>query len=174
MSNATTPVKLTAADVAALVELNENRGRKYLSQIISAVMPNLTSLSFSDNPFSRWDSAAREQFTVTVDGVTTQEDRKYIIEIKCREMESTRYADYMIEDKKFTYLMNTAANGYIPLYVNFFTDGTCLIWDLRYEMDAENRDIYCNKVTVNPNAGKVNRSRKFLLRKNATAYNYTV
>lgn len=158
----TTSKILTATEIAALVEFNESRGRNYLLQIINNIFPDMDSVAFSKNQFARWDSIVKTS------------DKRYMIEIKCREMPSTRYEDYMIEEKKMEYLLQCSANGYIPLYINFFTDGTCLVWDLRFEGGAEQREIYCNKVTVNPNAGKVTRKRNFLLKANATSYTYTL
>lgn len=144
-----------------LVEYNETKGRKYLKQIANNIFPTLKKLSFSDNKFARWDSA-----------VQTEDDSRYMIEIKCRNMDSTKYKDYMIEEKKLQFLIEKAAEGYIPLYINFFEDGKCLVWDLRYEMESESRDITCNRVTVNPNAGKVTRKRLFLKRNNSAIYDY--
>ncbi len=167
----TTPIKpteptasviLTKDQIAALVEFNESRGRNYLLQIINNIFPDMDSVAFSKNQFARWDSIVKTS------------DKRYMIEIKCREMPSTRYEDYMIEEKKMEYLLQCSANGYIPLYINFFTDGTCLVWDLRFELGSESRNVLTNILTVNPNAGKVVRKRNFLLKANATSYTYTL
>jgi hypothetical protein len=149
-------------EIERLVNLNEDRGRVYLKQIVKDIIPECVELYFSPHQYSEWDALIRTP------------DNKYIIEIKCRDMVSTKYYGYIIEERKLQYLLKKSTEGYIPIYINFFKDGKCLLWDLRFEDFTDKQDMYCNKVTVNPNAGKKLKTQTLLNKRNATEYNYVV
>jgi len=153
--------QLTELEISNLVNKNETKGRKYFLQIVHLLFPDYQEVKFSDLQFSKWDSA-----------VLMKDGEKYLIEIKCREMNSDRHPDYMIEEKKYEYLMNQVNNGYTPIYVNFFWDNTCLVWNLEEQTEIGKKEVYCNKVTVNPNAGKTLKTRNMLLSRNAKRYTY--
>ena len=63
---------------------------------------------------------------------TENTEAYYAIECKDRKMEHTRYADdgYIIEDKKIRSLMAEHKKGYKPIFLNSFSDGHIVIWDL--------------------------------------------
>ena len=65
---------------------------------------------------------------------TTKDSREhyYAIECKDRKMLHTKYADdgYIIEDWKVKELMREYKNGYVPIYLNSFTDDYIICWDV--------------------------------------------
>lgn len=153
---------LTMKEVSEQVEINENKGRNYFTQIINQIIPNAKTIAFAQDQYSKWDVC-----------VQTEKGINYMVEIKCRLMKSNKYNDFMIEEKKMEYMLSKAE--YIPLYVNFFEDGQALVWNLKEEEDKTiNREYLTNRVTVNPAAGKVVRKRNMLLRDRATFYPYNV
>lgn len=156
-----TPVKTVTQESIRLASINETKGRKYFQQIVNSIFPDYQEVKFSDLHFSRWDSA-----------VLMKDGTKYLIEIKCREMNSNKYSDYMIESEKYEYLMNQINNGYTPIYVNFFWDNTCLVWNLEEQSEIGKKEVYCNKATVNPNAGKKWSVKNMFLASNAKRHTY--
>lgn len=117
---------LSMNTIASKVEKAEAIGRQYFRQIVGKVIPGYKELVFSDNQYSKWDGA-----------IKGKKSTKYFVEIKVRNMSSSKYNDYMIEEKKMNYLLEMYdKEGYIPLYVNFFEDGKALVWNL-----AEEREI---------------------------------
>ena len=65
---------------------------------------------------------------------------KYCIECKDRKFEHTKYDNdemedeergYIIEQHKKEYLISQSQLGYIPLYVNSFSDNYMVVWNLK-------------------------------------------
>ncbi len=64
------------------------------------------------------------------DAVISSGDTEYIVECKVRLTDFNPAYGYMIEKDKYDYLMSAyKKNGLIPLYVNFFNNGT-ICWNL--------------------------------------------
>lgn len=70
----------------------------------------------------------------TIDGtavrVTPERTNSYNVELKYREMPHDRYGGYFLECDKYAELRRYSDNGYIPLYINFFSDGYTAIWNV--------------------------------------------
>lgn len=141
---------------------SEEKGRNYFRNIAPRVFKDLKKITQSLKISDKYDCI-----------VTAKQE--YIVEIKVRNMKSTRYADYMMEESKYKYLMERAKEGYVPLYVNFFEDGLCLIWDLTEEAEFLNaKTMLANRTTVNLGAGKVDKKCLMLLRDRAKFVRYDV
>lgn len=64
------------------------------------------------------------------DAVICSGDTEYIVEIKCRAAEMNTNWGYMIEKDKYDYLIAAhKKNNLVPLYINFYPNGT-QIWNL--------------------------------------------
>ena len=166
MSNQTKQPKaakvLTMSEIDSLVELNESKGRNHFLEIVNQIIPNVKTVAFSQDKYSKWDVA-----------VETTKGTKYIVEIKCRNMTSTKYSDFIMEEAKMNFMLSKTE--YIPLYVNFFTDGRALVWNIKTEQEHTVAATYhANRTTVNLAAGKVDKKCQMLLRDRAAFYEYTV
>ncbi len=67
------------------------------------------------------------------DAVIISGDTEYILEMKVRvyDAPATFFLGYMVERPKYEYLMKQHKElGLIPLYLNFFSSGGVLIWNL--------------------------------------------
>lgn len=76
------------------------------------------------------------------------------VEHKGRDFEFGKYNDYMISKKK-------ADNNKGIWYLNTFTDGTFLMWDLDTAHITEKENTH-NKETVHPEKGKITKTEYFL------------
>lgn len=130
----------------------ERIGRTYFKNVAKKLFKNIDlekDLKFSELITDDYDCY-----------VTT--DKKYIIEIKCRNIDSTRYDDFILDTAKHSFLMSEMVKGYTPLYVNFFTDGVFMVWDLSVKKSFREQITTSNRVHVNPNAGKKTLNRFFV------------
>lgn len=81
------------------------------------------------------DLFALSAHTYPVGELTARDDIPFIAEIKCRNYASTDHSDWTIELQKLASLRRWVSD-HVPqlpvriLYINFFTDGICLIWDI--------------------------------------------
>lgn len=78
---------------------------------------------------------------------TTNNVFKYVMEAKDREYSSTAYDSWYLEEKKKNSLFQRSER---PYYVNTFTDGKIVFWDLS-KLDfysIETKYIYLPKTTV--------------------------
>lgn len=93
----------------------EAKGRELLYNVLTQCFNlNPTTITFTDN-YCRHDCETSE----------------YLIEVKVMNVTHTQYPDYVLEAEKLEYMLSSAAlTGKKPLYVNFFTDGVCVIWGL--------------------------------------------
>lgn len=69
---------------------------------------------------------------------TTQANKEkyYAIECKHRNMEHTKYDDYILEYSKEKYLKENSK--YTPIYANSFDDGYVIFWDLSKNNEIKN------------------------------------
>lgn len=82
---------------------------------------------------------------------TTQSSKEkyYAIECKHRNMEHTRFYDYILEYSKEKYLKENSK--YTPIYANSFNDGYIIFWDLSKNNEIKNiGEKTYNKYTVIP------------------------
>jgi hypothetical protein len=159
MANLTVNINETTT-VTQRVNMAETKGRKLLMANLKTLFPNANKVFFSEGQFDKWDSAIEDN-----DGT------RYFIEIKFRYMSSTKYSDFMIEQAKFDFLLKQTKRGIKSIYLNFFEDSKALIWNITDDSVYDNRTYTSNKVTENPNAGKVTRDRIMLLARDAKKYN---
>jgi hypothetical protein len=152
---------ITMKEIDSLVELNETKGRNYFVQIVNELIKDTKTIAFSQDKYSKWDVLVEDD-----NGI------KYIVEIKCRNMTSTKYNDFIMEESKRDFMLSKSE--YIPLYVNFFTDGKALVWNIKEELNHTIEKVqFANRTTVNLAAGKVNKKCQMLLRDRAAFYDYT-
>lgn len=148
------------SELNSRIYASEEIGRKYFENVAPKLFKNIKSIKFSENPIERFDCI--------VVG-----DKVYMIEIKVRNINSYQYDTIMIEPDKHSYLMSRVSDGYIPLYVNFFNDGVCLIFDLiRIGSELEEKTVKTDKITVNPSAGKKYQKRLYLKTSDAISKKY--
>lgn len=146
--------------VSERVNIAETKGRKLLLANLKTLFPKADKVFFSEGQFDKWDSAIQD-----IDGT------RYFIEIKFRYMPSTRYSDYMIEEAKFDFLMKQNKRGIKAIYLNFFEDSKALMWEINDNSMYDSRVYTSDRVTENPNAGKVTRKRNMLLASEAKKHN---
>ena len=75
--------------------------------------------------------------TDRVDGwLTGRTGVKAVFEIKVRDMPSNKYPDWFLETKKAEELLRVKEEGDCDkaLYINFFSDGVCVIWEVTPEL----------------------------------------
>lgn len=75
--------------------------------------------------------------TDRVDGwLTGRTGVRAVFEIKVRDMPSDKYPDWFLETKKAEELLRAKAEGGCDkaLYINFFSDGVCVIWEVVPEL----------------------------------------
>lgn len=107
-----------------------------------------------------------------VDIQMTGHGETYDIEIKCRDVNSNDYKDYMIESSKLIGLMNFS-NNHKKYYINFFADGYALVWDIAEinNIDQYRGESFCCKTTVDDSA-RVKKAVYYLPSKLAKKYKY--
>ncbi len=94
----------------------ENIGRRYFKNVAASLGIEENELIFTEGDYDGHDA----------------ETPKAIIEIKVRTISSTKYRDFILEFKKLEYMLKASKSvGKIPYYVNFFSDGVVMFWDLR-------------------------------------------
>lgn len=142
------------------IEVSENIGRKYLESIIHKLFKNVKQVNFSS-------------FSDKHDCIILA-DNNFVVEIKVRTITSNTHPDYMIEEHKYKSMMSWVSKGYIPIYVNFFTDGVCLAWNLLKADNLKVQQFNINKLNVNPDSQKVIRDRILLDKKLASKFTYKV
>lgn len=152
--------KMDSNELSKRINQSENVGRNYFESVIPKLFSSVKKIKFSENQLERFDCI--------VVGL-----KVYMVEIKVRNIDSTKYDTIMIEPDKRNYLMSMVENGFTPLYVNFFNDGKCLVWDLiKVGKDFTSGIRTTNKVTVNPSAGKKEVNRLFLKTSDAISVDY--
>lgn len=156
---ATITINVNETSVTERVNIAETKGRKLLLANLKTLFPNAKKIYFSEGQYDKWDSAIEDE-----DGT------RYLIEIKFRYMSSTRYSDYMIEEAKFDFLLKQTKRNIKSIYLNFFEDNKALLWDINEDAMYDCRTYTSNKVTENPNAGKVTRKRNMLPASEAKKY----
>lgn len=72
---------------------------------------------------------------------TDQLDNDYAIEIKIRNIPSTKFDTIALDTTKYRYLYLLGLSGYIPLFISFFSDGVCLIWKITEDLPTEDKEI---------------------------------
>ena len=75
--------------------------------------------------------------TDMVDGwLTGRTGVRAVFELKVRAVPSDRYPDWILETRKAAELLRAKEEGGCDkaLYVNFFSDGVCVIWEVLPEM----------------------------------------
>ena len=117
---------------------HERTGREKLQKILSA-SNKIERYEFTPDKYARLDA-----FSTGVTGVKTS------YEIKDRDIASTAYPDFILEEIKYNALKESYdKSGYTPYYVNFFNDGTCILWNIN-NIDITNRieTKYCTRTTA--------------------------
>jgi hypothetical protein len=143
--------EMTTTELRNRVAVAETKGRKLLLSNINVLFPDAEKIYLSEGQYDKWDVA-----------IESSNGSRYLIEIKFRNMSSTRYSDYMIEEEKFDYLLSKTKKGITSIYLNFFDDAKALMWEINNDSMYDNRVYTSDKVNVNPNAGKITRSRNML------------
>jgi len=136
----------------------EDKGRNYLTQMFKEY-----SIDFTSNPFARNDAV----FTSTT-------NKKYVVEVKTRNVTSEAFKDDILEYKKADSLkaiskqLRAEGNDVEVLYVMVFSDNIALtynltsIWKNPEQLKLVRTDIVaCNKTTVNCTE-KVNKLNYYL------------
>lgn len=122
-----------AAFVAA-----STKERKTVDRLLARV--NAIDVEHSDTKgFDRWDS----KFTIN--------GKRYICEVKCRNVKHTTYADTLIEVSKVSALRKLAKEeNSIPLLIINFTDEICYLFNLNADSvrSIKTNKIYCNATTA--------------------------
>lgn len=104
------------------IEIKSLRERVLLTQLLSG------QTQMTDIEFTPYDGADEYDFTAVQ--VSGNDSKTIIGEAKVRMYPST-YPSWMIEKKKYDSLMKYKDQFDKILYINFFSDGGCIIWDLK-------------------------------------------
>lgn len=121
------------------IENCEAKGRKYFHKMVNKVINDVKSVSFT---------GMTERHDCNVD--TT--DKSYAVEIKVRTPEHNTYKTVILKKAKYDYLMSGIGEGFTPLYVNFYSDGIALVWNLATAPIYHKREIYVRKTEMNSNS----------------------
>lgn len=112
--------------------------RKTIEALLARV--NATDVEHSDvKGYERWDSK------FTIDG------KKYLCEIKCRNVKHTAYADTLIEVSKVNAMRKLAKEEQrVPLLIINFTDEVCYVFNLNDDSvrSVKPNKMYCNATTA--------------------------
>ena len=88
-------------------------------------------------------------------GYTNNKEVYYVAECKDRKFESNKYETLFCDIKKYYSIIAEAEEeGRIPLYINTFTDGKALIFNLNNIPTPEKKRIERNETTVEDNGKK--------------------
>ena len=132
---------------------DEAIGRKKLKQLFET-SPKISKYEFAEHEFDK------------VDAFSTGQTGRCTYEIKNRNILSTKYDTYLLELDKYNALMyEYTEEGYTPYYINFFSDGICIMWDVS-KIDIEDRVElkYCtNKTAIGYKRGE--KQKKVILLK---------
>lgn len=100
-------------------EMHENKGRAKLRRLLE-LSPKVELYHFTDDPYNHID--------VFITGVSNCTSA---IEIKDREIPSTKYDTVMIEKTKVDALTKAyEESGYTPYFLTLFNDGIAYLWNL--------------------------------------------
>lgn len=90
----------------------------------------------------------------------TFKGEKYVVEIKCRDIQYQHYDTHLMESIKLQKLLIAKNDNHcdVALYVNFFGNDTAYLYNATDIINsAEQENIYCNKTTA-INTGKIKKS----------------
>ena len=99
------------------IENCEAKGRQYFYKAAKNIFSDLESVSFT---------GTTDRHDCNVETKT----KSFVVEIKVRTPAHDKYSTVIIKRAKYDYLMSGITDGFIPLYVNFYSDNTAVIWNL--------------------------------------------
>lgn len=116
---------------------NELKGRELFETFLKA--SNATNWEFSQDPYSVFDCK------YWCSGKT------YIVEIKVRNLEYTKYDTWILEEQKYKSLISLCDENTIAVYINFFNDDYFSIWNISKLQVTETINLTCKRTTVENN-----------------------
>lgn len=107
-------------------------------------------ITFTEDPYAPYDAE-----------IKTKGNNTIILEIKDRDIPSTKYDTYLLEKTKYDSLKEIPG---IHFYVNFFNDGVVGLWNLD-RIDTTDRWIteYCTTTTANNTYGLRRKPKEVLM-----------
>lgn len=119
-------------------DIKETEGRLLLKDILEQF--KVKKIIFNPDQYGHWDAAYRDK-----------DDNRVLVEIKTRDVKYESYETHLMQQDKFNWLKDAQKEKRMDkvLYINFFGDSSCYVYDLE-EIDkyALRDQLYCNNSTV--------------------------
>lgn len=118
-------------------DIKELEGRKLLAEIKEQLQ--ITKLIFNRDKYGHWDAIYKNK-----------DKQNVLVEIKTRDKKYENYDTHLMQQNKFDWLREAQKHQKVDkiLYINFFGNNSCYIYDLDDIEEKAYRDIVnCNNST---------------------------